>query len=235
MLKQTFQYRLFLTWIIYIGVIGFLLWLSWEVGVLSGIFTGDPTKLTYLISLFFIGGSIHSGIRSCYLSRQINAIINFDQNQKNWQEDDSLPANFLKTITETFQHQIAGDNNLPESDKQLMSEIYSSEAHAQHEIGWFITGLLVKLGLLGTVIGFVLMLQPLATLESFDIANIQLVLANMTTGMSVALNTTLLGLITSMLLSFQYLLLDRGADELVVRTVHFMETSLIPDMRFNAS
>ena len=226
MLKETFSLRLFLIWSIYIGVTIFLLWLSWELGFLAKIFTGDPTRITYLIGLFFVGGTIHCGIRAYLLSLNINSINDICCNKIRYSEAESLPARFLLTVIETLQQD---KKNNQEPDKQLLTDIFSSEAHNQHEIGWFITSLLVKLGLLGTVIGFVLMLQPLSTLESFDIADIQGILASMTGGMSVALNTTLLGLISSMFLSFQYLLIDRGADELVVRTVHYMETSLVAE------
>lgn len=234
MLKKTFHYRLFLNWSIYASVMVFLLWLSWQLDILASIFLNDPTKITYLISLIFIGGTLHCGMRAYFLTQQLNSILDIDAARKPWDVNDSLPAEFLKTIIKSLQGQKLDSEMHSDPGKQLLTELFADEAHAQHEFGWFVTSLLVKLGLLGTVIGFVLMLEPLATLESFDIADIQGTLANMTAGMSVALNTTLLGLIGSMLLSFQYLLLDRGADELVARTVHYMETELIPGLLIKA-
>lgn len=228
MLKATYKYRLFLQWSIYAGVLFFLIWLSWHLQILSNIFLGDPTKITYLISLFFLGGTLHCGLRANYLSRQLNAVIDIENKTQPWNESLSLPAAFLKSIIKSMQGQSSDNEKATDADHQLLAEIFADQAHSQHEIGWFFTSLLVKLGLLGTVIGFVLMLQPLATLESFEVADIQVVLTNMTSGMGVALNTTLLGLIGSMLLSFQYLMLDRGADELVTRTVHYMKTELLP-------
>ncbi|MGH8598031.1 MAG: hypothetical protein ACREXT_15355, partial [Gammaproteobacteria bacterium] len=64
--------------------------------------------------------------------------------------------------------------------------------------------------------------------ETFDIAHAQALLGSMTVGMGVALNTTLVGLVTSMLLGLQYLLLDRGADRLLADAVFFAETELTP-------
>jgi hypothetical protein len=52
--------------------------------------------------------------------------------------------------------------------------------------------------------------------------------------MGVALNTTLVGLTGSMLLGFQYLLLDRGADAFISQTVHFTQTVLIPRLASNS-
>jgi biopolymer transport protein ExbB/TolQ len=227
MIKNTFKSRLILQWTIYAGVMSFLLWLSWQMQILGSIFASDPTRITFLIALFFLGGTIHCGIRAVYLSQQLNSIIDIEDNSLSWHDEESLPAEFLKIITKSLQGQSFNDEkNSP--DNALLAEVFAEQAHAQHEVGWFFTSLLVKLGLLGTVIGFVLMLGPLSTLKSFDIADVQGILTSMTAGMGVALNTTLLGLLGSMLLSFQYLLLDRGADELVARTVQYMETELIP-------
>ena len=228
MLKETFRYRLFLQWSVYAGVMSFLLWLSWELQILINIFMTDPTKITYLISLFFLGGTLHCAIRAAYLAQQINAITDVEQGIKTWHENDSLSTEFMMAITKSRQGQHSESENV--SENELLADVFAEQAHSQHEVGWFFTSLLVKLGLLGTVIGFVLMLTPLSTLESFDINDVQSILADMTSGMAVALNTTLLGLLSSMLLSFQYLMLDRGADELVARTVHYTQTELLPKL-----
>ncbi len=232
MLTKTYKSRLILQWSIYTGVMIFLLWFSWQLHLLIQIFVNDPTKITFLIALFFIGGTIHCGIRANYLSNQLNAIADIEDNTLSWESDDSLPSQFLKTITKSLEGRtLSGEQS---ADNALLADVFADQAHAQHEIGWFFTSLLVKLGLLGTVIGFVLMLGPLSTLKSFDIADVQGILTSMTAGMGVALNTTLVGLLGSMLLSFQYLLLDRGADEVVARTVHYMETELIPEQHKKA-
>ena len=102
----------------------------------------------------------------------------------------------------------------------------AEQARGQHEAGWFVASSLVKLGLLGTVIGFLLMLAPVTALESFDQSQVQNLLRQMTVGMGVALNTTLLGLVGTLLLGMQYLLVDRAADRLVAQTVHFTEACL---------
>lgn len=69
---------------------------------------------------------------------------------------------------------------------------------------WFITELLLALGMIGTVTGFILMLG--SSFESLDVANIETVkeaLTDMALGMSTALYTTLVGLICSQLLKAQ--------------------------------
>lgn len=70
--------------------------------------------------------------------------------------------------------------------------------------GWFAADSVLKIGLLGTIIGFILMLAPIGELTSFDAASLQSALAAMSAGMAVALYTTLTGLIANIILRFQF-------------------------------
>ena len=70
--------------------------------------------------------------------------------------------------------------------------------------GWFAADSVLKIGLLGTIIGFILMLAPIGDLTSFDAASLQTALAAMSAGMAVALYTTLTGLIANIILRFQF-------------------------------
>ena len=70
--------------------------------------------------------------------------------------------------------------------------------------GWFAADSVLKIGLLGTIIGFILMLAPIGNLTSFDAASLQSALAAMSAGMAVALYTTLAGLIANIVLRFQF-------------------------------
>ena len=75
--------------------------------------------------------------------------------------------------------------------------------------------ILLKLGLTGTVIGFILMLLPIGEINDFDTQIIQQLLSKMSGGMAVALYTTLTGLITSIFLRLQYFLLDSSLTSLI--------------------
>ena len=81
--------------------------------------------------------------------------------------------------------------------------------------GWFAADAVLKIGLLGTIIGFILMLSPIATLASFDPASLQKALGEMSGGMAVALYTTLSGLIANIVLRFQYQFLADAMQKLV--------------------
>lgn len=111
-----------------------------------------------------------------------------------------------------------GENNL-----SLNGELLAEQFHYQHAFGWFAAGAMIKLGLLGTVIGFIMMLTSIGGLDSLDIEQVQRLMQQMTQGMMVALNTTLLGLVGSMILGVQYLFLDHCADQLLARTMTWVQ------------
>ena len=68
---------------------------------------------------------------------------------------------------------------------------------------WFFAGEMPTLGLIGTVIGFIIMLTAFTGLDVSDVASIQQALENMVLGMGSALLTTLTGMVCGFLLKLQ--------------------------------
>ena len=91
-----------------------------------------------------------------------------------------------------------------------------------HALGYFVSDLLLKLGLMGTVIGFILMLGPIAEIKQFEPALMQQLLTAMSGGMAVALYTTLTGLVTSTLIKSQYHLADHAVVQ-IINTLEWLE------------
>ena len=60
------------------------------------------------------------------------------------------------------------------------------------------------------MIGFILMLSPIGGINTFDVETMKSALTSMSSGMAVALFTTLAGLIAGTLLKVQYYFLDGG-------------------------
>ena len=78
-----------------------------------------------------------------------------------------------------------------------------------YDIEWFISDIVLTLGMIGTIIGFILMLS--GTFDTLQIANVEsvrLLIASMSKGLYTALNTTLAGLISSALLKTQLVICD---------------------------
>jgi hypothetical protein len=98
----------------------------------------------------------------------------------------------------------------PETADQLLAE----RSHGPHETAWWFGAAAIKLGLLGTVVGFIVMATQIGRMPSFDLDQVQNLLKQMTAGMAIALYTTLVGLIANLWLGLQLLLLDRLADRI---------------------
>jgi hypothetical protein len=92
--------------------------------------------------------------------------------------------------------------------------LLAERTHGPHETAWWFAAAALKLGLLGTVVGFMVMAAQIGQAASFDTEQIQGLLKQMTSGMAIALYTTLVGLVANLWLGVQLLLLDRLADHL---------------------
>ena len=116
---------------------------------------------------------------------------------------------------------------LPEDQTHIGRRPSTSLAdHLQnpHALGYFVSDLLLKLGLMGTVIGFILMLGPIAEIKQFEPALMQQLLTAMSGGMAVALYTTLTGLVTSTLIKSQYHLADHAVVQ-IINTLEWLEST----------
>jgi hypothetical protein len=79
---------------------------------------------------------------------------------------------------------------------------------------WYGSELLMALGMMGTLIGFTMMLGPaLVGLDPSNIVTAKSAIVNMAGGMSTAVLTTLVGLITSQLVKLQLINLDTSLPE----------------------
>lgn len=113
-------------------------------------------------------------------------------------------------------------------------EAYAARMRGEHEFGWFMIDLMLKVGFVGTLIGFIWMLSSVSKQSVIDAASMQQILKDMSFGMSIALNTTLTSLVTATLLSAPYYLLNRGLDELLECTVRLTQVEILPRLDTSA-
>lgn len=227
------SYYVLQQWLIETGVLVFALWLAQQYQVITTLVGGDSTRVTLLICLIFTATWLYCGLRSLWLSREsarFDAIVGrVDAGRRlelaadggglsdgQTRLHDSAGSAYLAGLLRARRRR---DGEKPDTLVDLLGETLQGA----HEFGWFICGLLIKLGLLGTVIGFIVMLATVDSVRSFDVGAIQQLLVGMSQGMRVSLYTTLVGLVTSMILSLHYLLLDRAADRLQARIVTFAQ------------
>lgn len=88
-------------------------------------------------------------------------------------------------------------------EKSLTKE--NIDAFERHEeLGWFSSELCLTLGMIGTIVGFVLMLAGFEDIDMSKPQTIQALLSDLGKSMATALYTTLVGLICGSLLKIQY-------------------------------
>ena len=81
------------------------------------------------------------------------------------------------------------------------------------DVEWFVSDVVLTLGMLGTIIGFMIMLQgTFSSIEFNDAHSIRIALSSMSKGLFTALNTTLLGLVSSIILKVQLIVYENVKD-----------------------
>lgn len=203
---------LFLLWLAYMGLLVFGAWLLWQAGAWHRLMAADPTRLTLVILVLFLGSSIWAGRRAWALGQQrqrLNAnlsLVGFHavNAEHDWGAE---------------YHQGCARHN---ADHTIWLQVLGERAHGPHEMAWWLNGIQLKLGLLGKVIGFSILALHLGQMESFDASQSALLLKNLTGGLGIALLTTVTGLSGNILLGLQLMRLDRFADQLVADTVAAM-------------
>lgn len=163
-------------------------------GIIDSLKINDPTRLSSLTVGLFLAGLFLCGVRIARISRELNEV------RAKEPKPDSKVAQYLALV------ETAGREGRTIAAESLRLKLISRIVAIRH-----IANTLVILGLLGTVVGFIVMIGQL-DLQGTDTAQIQALLAQMTKGMGIALVTTLVGLCANLLLGIQLLLLDRLAD-----------------------
>jgi len=110
-------------------------------------------------------------------------------------------------------------------DKDLLLKALETEYAKKLSFGWLAADISLKLGLLGTVIGFILMLQPISELNNTSPEELKIALSSMSSGMAVALFTTLTGLVSSILIRLQFQLTSSSIATLINEITFIKEES----------
>lgn len=237
-MNNKLQHLLLLKWLIFTGFIVFAIIISYEHGVLLTLYTVDKSYISWLISLLYIIVSIHCAIRAYSISKEnslshyINDMFNSTDNiilsLKDKHIITNTGINLPKCILTSYIHDIfVSQTN--EFENNLVN-VYESQLHRQQAIGWFIADVILKLGLLGTIVGFIYMLGSIKNITDFDVNNMQQILQHMSSGMATALYTTLVGLICSILAAIQYQMIEQSIDEIIETMQHISHVHIIPKL-----
>ena len=205
----------FIKWILFfIGLIIILI-VAEQFNLLSTMLANDISHISSVILLIFFYFTIKVGYELFFLKDRYlnillllshlstnsknNALDSFNYFKRSTNNDDIIIIKYIRSII-----------SLTRSNKKVeeIKNSFENDITAKIETGWFVVDLLLKLGLIGTVVGFIIMLSAITEIENFDLTLMNELLQSMSGGMKVALYTTLTGLLTSILLSIQYKYLE---------------------------
>jgi len=228
LLEREFRYDHLplLRWLIFTGVCAFGMVLAWYHGLFHLMLASDKTYISAIIVLLYLVATAHCFVRTAAISRETDAAHRVfslvSRGTPNLRvvgaevltgDGTRLPAG---QITAHIRNLIlkAGLQEHHRLDQTLLLRGLADALRGPNQLGAFASDALLKLGLLGTVIGFILMLAPIAGLDAADRASVKSSMGLMSDGMAVAMYTTLTGLIGSILLQTQYYMLDEATAKL---------------------
>ena len=161
-------------------------WVLNDQGLVAIVLEGDKSHISKAILILWVIVSVYW----IYISRNIYL-------------EKSILANNIKSKKILSINKYINSLNKGE-DKELLLKFFEAEYAKKLSYGWMAADISLKLGLLGTVIGFILMLQPISELNNTSPEGLKLALSAMSSGMAVALYTTLTGLISSILIRLEF-------------------------------
>ena len=175
-------------------------------GYVTKAIKADITNMVIVILTLFAVGFILAAYRTFWLSKELNySFLKILPNH-------SLAKEFLHSSKKL---DASSRNNLAASLRIKLSS----------KIGYikFMANTLVILGLIGTVIGFIIALSGVDGSVSSNPEEVSKMVSTLIQGMSVALYTTLVGSICSVWLNICYQIMSTGANKLLSKIIELGE------------
>jgi len=188
-----------------------LLAAAWLQGWLGIVLESDATKLALVIILVFLAGLLICGAKVQQVSAELDRI----------RAPEAYPTSRVSRYLDAVRGRDGQSRTLAASALKL--KLASRIAVVRH-----IAGSLVFLGLIGTVIGFMIALSGVNPEDAADISAIGPMVSTLISGMSVALSTTLVGAVLNVWLMVNYRLLESGTLRLLTTIVELGERHVQP-------
>lgn len=229
-----------LRWMIFTGLCVLAGVLLWHYGLIRLMLASDRTYISAVIGVLYIASSLHCLWRTVAIAREgdagrgaelilikPDAVLSATADVATSSGRDALPpgliADHIRNLVLKAEMQGFG-----RVDQTLLLRSLADRLRGSNGFGAFASDTLMKLGLLGTIIGFIVMLAPIAGLDATDRAMMKSSMGLMSDGMAIAMYTTLAGLIGSILLKIQYYMLDAATARVFSQAVTLTETRVVP-------
>ena len=237
------EYNQLLKWLLINSLFIFCLIGFWYFGLIQSMLSSDKSYISFVILIVYFITSLHALIKIFNISSEIRNIFivkdKIETNEKSIITIEDLKGLFLindnkKNYKFFYQEYISNiitktqKTNNQNFDQQILLQLFADKLNKQLKIGLLVSDMMLKLGLLGTIVGFILMLAPISNIDAYDVSTLKTALSSMSGGMAIALFTTLAGLVGGILLRTQYYLLDQANEELFSTIAQISETKIIP-------
>jgi len=229
-----------LRWMIFTGVSVFAFVMAWHFGLVRMMVSSDRTYISVVIVVLYVLSSLHCLLRTAAISRELDkahrvlALVSKGMPQLKVEGPDVVTPEGTKLprgeVTGHVRNLIlkaglqADEHRL---DQTLLLRGLADTLRGPNQLGSYAGDVLMKLGLLGTIIGFIMMLAPIAGLDVADRVSVRTSMGLMSDGMAVAMYTTLTGLIGSILVQTQYYMLDKATQRLFGLATNLTEVFVV--------
>lgn len=222
-------YDAVLKWVLLMALIVMGAVVSYDYGLLTYLFEADRSRITVLIAVLYVAFSGHCLWILVELAReyrralQIKATLASATRMPDLPRGGGLIDRYVSDVIQSREHPSEVEGNA-----HLLMMSLGASFRRRTKIGSYGTDLLYKLGMLGTMVGFVMMLNSMGDLSNFDVDTLRGALQKMIAGMAVSLLTTIAGLIGGILLRLEYNIADALVTDISQTAVSFTEVSLLP-------
>ena len=236
-----------LRWMIFTGVTLFGFAIAWRYRLFQLMMAQDRSGISVFICILYIAISGHCLACILAISREINTAhrvrdrvttgvgtYRTEGTRVVTADGAALPAGRVTDYIHNLVIKAEKQGRHRRLDQTLLLRGLADKLRAPMQFGAFAGDALLKLGLLGTIVGFILMLLPLATLDNFDATSMKSSMKVMSGGMAVAMYTTLAGLVGSILVKAQYYILDNASAYLFDITTDLTEVFVVSSLEREA-
>jgi biopolymer transport protein ExbB/TolQ len=183
-----------------IGIIFFIV--TYSQGYIDKAINADVTYVVILIITLFLLGLFIATQKTLWISRELNYAFS----------EKKVPTSLVNDF-------LQNSKGLDASSRSNLASSIRIKISSKIELVKFISNTLVVLGLIGTVIGFIIALSGVNSSVASNPDEIGKMVTSLIKGMSVALYTTLAGSILSVWLNICYQMLTNGANKLLSKII----------------
>ena len=205
--QDPFRYLLLLRFVLFNLAAFALVGMAWTQGWIAQVLLADQTGLSVAILAVFIVGLALCAAKVWRVSSELNCLRDATACKGSW------ATSYLREI----RGRSAGS-------RAIMASALRAKVFVRIAVVRNIANSLVLLGLIGTVLGFIIALSGVDAQAASDVSAISPMVSRLLSGMSVALYTTLVGAVLNLWLTVNYQILSGGAVALVTTLIGLGES-----------